>query len=118
MADTEEIDAARCEAANIIAEAEAEAAALLDDAEGRARERADAVIAQYQERLDALLEEEREIRARLEELGGATSSPETSDLAGHELGDDRDLVNGIDVTPDSSLADFMKETLRSEMHAD
>lgn len=116
MADPDALDAARFEAADIVAAARVEAAALLEDAEGRARERADAVIAQYQERLDALLDEERSVRARLDELGESPSSAGVAGSDDSDLVDDRDLVNGIDVSPDSSLADFMKETLRDEMH--
>jgi len=108
---------ARAEAVAIIAAAEAEAAALLEEAERRARSRADAVIEQYQERLDALLDEEREVRARLEVLG-MERAPSDDKVEGGELADDRDLVNGIDVVADSSLADFMKATLRHEVHPD
>lgn len=117
MGDTDELDAARSEAADIVAAAVAEAAALIEAAELRSRERADAVIEQYQERLDALLDEERQIRSRLAELGVEPTSS-TAPTDGNDLADDRDVVNGIDVTPDASLADFIKVTLRHEVHPD
>lgn len=118
MGDTDALDAARSEAADIIAAAEAEAAALIEAAEVRSRERADAVIEQYQERLDALLDEERQIRERLAELGASPTSSSATPGDVSDLADDRDLVNGIDVTPDASLADFIKMTLRHEVHPD
>lgn len=113
MAETDARSAAQLEAAQIIAAAEAEAAALLEDAEKRARERADAVVAQYQERLNGLFEEERAIRARLAELGMAPSDRPQGKA--DDLVDDRDALHGIDVSPDDSLADFMKSTLRNEV---
>jgi len=112
MADTEFQSVARLRAAEIIKAAEAEAEALLEDAEQRARERADEVIEQYQARL----EEERAIRARLAELGVPSSDQQHDE--GVDLVDDRDAMNGIDVEPDASLADFMKATLRHEIESD
>lgn len=114
----EAVIGARAAAAEIIAAAEAEAAVLLEEAENRARTRADEVIAQFQGRLDALLDEEREVRARLEGLGAASSGAPAPSVPGDELSDNRDLVNGIDVVPDSSLAEFMKSTLRHEVRPD
>lgn len=114
MAETDEQDAAQAKAAEIIAGAEVLAAALVEDAELRARERADEVLTQYQARLDVLLEEERAVRERLAELG--ESRAPRADVSGEEgLVDDRDALNGIDVRPDSSLAEFMKTTVRDEV---
>lgn len=116
MADTEFQSVARLRAAEIIKAAEAEAEALLEDAEQRARERADEVIEQYQARLNGLFEEERAIRTRLAELGVPSSDQQHDE--GVDLVDDRDAMNGIDVEPDASLADFMKATLRHEIESD
>lgn len=107
------VEAARRRAAEIIAAAEAEAAALLDDAESRARQRADVVIREAQERLEALHAEEREVRGRLDELREHDPIADEDDL---DLTDSRDAVNGIEVSHDSSLADYLKSTLRHELH--
>lgn len=104
---------AEARAAEIIAAAEAEASALLDDAESRARERADVVIREAQERLDALHAEERELRERLDEL--EKKAPVVVDDDDIDLTDSRDAVNGIEVELDSSLADYLKSTLRHEL---
>ena len=119
MEDDEAVTAAHAEAAEIIAAAEAEAAALLEDAERRARLRAGEVIEQFQERLDGLLEQEREVRARLDAMGASTNPGARAAVPPEsELTDSRDAVNGIEVEMDSSLADFMKSTLRHEVRPD
>lgn len=100
-------------AAEILAEAEAEAAALIESAEASARERSDTVLSAAQARLDQLLEEERTVHARVDaaraELGSSSETP--------PLVDARDVV-AVDLVPDSSLADFMKSTLRDEVRPD
>lgn len=102
---------AEVRALEIIAAAHAEADEIIEAAERRARERSDVVIAQTQERLDALLAQERQIRSRLD-----TYRPTVVPMPEPEqVEDSRDAVHGIEVAPDSSLADFMKSTLRHEL---
>lgn len=103
---------ARVRAGAIIAAAQAEAAALLEEAEVKARERADVVVAEFQERIDRLLVEEAAARARLSELG---VMPAEVTASRSDIVDDRDAVSGIEVIADSSLAEYMKVTLRHEV---
>lgn len=107
------LEQADARAAERIAEAEAEAADLIENAETSARERSDTVLSAAQARLDQLLEEERTVHARVEvarrELAEADEVP--------ALVDARDVVE-VDLVPDSSLADFMKSTLRHEVRPD
>lgn len=100
-------------AVKIIAEAEAEAAVLTEQAEERARERSDAVLSAAQARLDQLLEEERVVNARVEMARSAIAEPAPE----VPVTDSRDVV-AIEMAPDTSLADFMKSTLRHEVHPD
>lgn len=107
---------AHAEAERILFEARAEADELLDGAEQKARDRSDVVISETQTRLDALLAVERDVRARLDEGGAlvATTTP-VPERQGDGASDARDVINGIDVEADSTLADFMKSTLRHEV---
>lgn len=107
------LDHADEKALQIVADAEAKAALLTEQAEQRARERSDAVLAAAQARLDQLLEEERAVNARVEMARSAISEPVPEEPAA----DSRDVV-AMDVAPDTSLADFMKSTLRHEVHPD
>ncbi len=112
-AEHDAVEAAERRAAEIIAAAEQEAAALLDDAEARVRQRADVVIAQAQQRLDALHDEERAVRDRLDSLRERGPAVKDDDV---DLTDSRDVVNGIEVGQDLSLAEYLKSTLRHELH--
>ncbi len=100
-------------AAEVIAEANAQAEQLAEEAETRARERSDAVISAAQARLDQLLEAEREVSERVEKAR-AELEPKPAEPI---LSDSRDVVT-IEMVPDTSLADFMKSTLRHEVHPD
>ena len=107
---------AQAEADRILVEARAEADELLEGAEQKARERSDVVINETQTRLDALLAVERDVRARLEESGSLAANPTPVPESQVDASSDaRDVINGIDVESDSTLADFMKSTLRHEV---
>lgn len=109
----DDLNDAETRATAIVAAAEAEAASLIDAAEASARERSDTVLSAAQARLDQLLEEERSVHERVDaaraELGAPADAP--------ALVDARDVV-AVDLAPDSSLADFMKSTLRDEVRPD
>ena len=107
------LDNADERALKIVADAKAEAERLTEQAEERARERSDAVLSAAQARLDQLLEEERVVHARVEAARSAIAEPVIEQPAI----DSRDVV-AIEMAPDTSLADFMKSTLRHEVHPD
>jgi DivIVA domain-containing protein len=96
---------------DVVSAAEVEAAALIDAAELTARDRSDAVLSAAQARLDQLLEEERTVHARVESARAELEAPEPD----RALVDSRDVV-AVEMVPDTSLADFMKSTLRHEVH--
>ncbi len=100
-------------AGEVIANAETEADALVEQAEARARERSDEVIAAAQARLDQLLEAERQVSQRVEAARAELEPKPVEPI----LSDSRDVVT-IEMVPDTSLADFMKSTLRHELHPD
>ena len=100
-------------AAQVLADAEAEAALFEERAEQNARERSDAVLSAAQARLDQLLEEERVVHARVEAARNEVHEPDPEPVPT----DARDVV-AIEMVPDTSLADFMKSTLRHEVHPD
>ena len=97
----------------IVAAAELQANDLIEKAELAARERSDVVLTQSQARLDQLLEEERALHARVQAARAELEVPEAVPVAA----DARDVV-AKETVPDSSLADFMKSTLRHEIHPD
>lgn len=112
-------------AAEIVAAAEAEAQELLEDAEDRARERSGVVIAEAQARLDRLLAEERDLREQIDSKrasvrgGFSFGAGGTRALATAAADPTVDFRDRTDVAgPDTSLADFMKATLRHEVHPD
>ena len=97
------------EAADIVTAAHEEAATILDSAERAARERSAAVLAETQSRLDRLLAEEREIhRARAARDDRSRDEPTEAEQA--PVPDDVEL--------DTTLASFMKDTLRNEITPD
>lgn len=100
----------------IVANAEAEAKALIEDAEVRARERSGVVIAEAQSRLDELLAQEKDVRRRIDRSGAGPVSAAAAIGAGNN--DPRvDFRDRMEIAgPDTSLADFMKATLRHEVH--
>ena len=100
-------------AGEIVAEAEAQAEAIVDDAETRARERSDEVISAAQARLDQLFEAEREVSHRVK-AARAELEPKPAEPI---MSDSRDVIT-IEMVPDTSLADFMKSTLRHEVRPD
>ena len=114
-------------AEEIIAEAEAEAQQLLEQSEERARERSGVVIGEAQARLDQLLAQERELRSRLETqrasagvaaVGVARTRPALG-MAKAAVDPTTDSRDRTEVAgPDTSLADFMKATLRHEVRPD
>lgn len=97
-------------AAAIVETAEAEAAGLIETSELAARERSDEVLAAAQARLDQLLEEERVVHARVEKARAEIEAPMPQTVPS----DSRDTAP-IDSVLDTSLADFMKSTLRHEI---
>lgn len=105
------LDTASDRAGEIVAEAEREAATMIEDAEARARQRSDEVISAAQARLDQLLEEEREVSARVEVHRAELEPPAPKPI----MSDSRDVIT-VEMPPDTSLADFMKSTLRHEVH--
>lgn len=107
------LESADGRAKEIIADAEAEAERFVVDAEQSARDRSDAVLSAAQARLDQLLEEERTIHARVEAARGELAEP-TPELV---VSDSRDVI-AIEMAQDTTLADFMKSTLRHEIHPD
>ncbi len=120
----EALERGRQRAAEIVAEAEAEAEALADGAEERARQRSGVVIAEAQSRLDGLLAEEKQVRERIESQRVAAAPIASASALGFDsssrqsdpLADSRD--RGETAKPDTSLADFMKSTLRQEVARD
>ena len=104
---------AESRAAEIVGSAEALSDQLIEEAEATARTRSDEVLSATQARLDQLLEEERALHARVEALRFQVAGPEVETSAI----DARDLVS-IDRTPDSSLADLLKSTVREEVNLD
>ncbi|MFT7475112.1 MAG: DivIVA domain-containing protein [Verrucomicrobiales bacterium] len=101
------------QSAEILAAAQVQANNLIEKAELTARERSDVVLTQSQARLDRLLEEERVVHARVQAARAELEAPEALPVAL----DARDIVAKKTV-PDSSLADFMKTTLRHEVRPD
>ncbi len=111
----------------ILANAQARADALIEEAEARARERSGVVLSEAQTRLDTLLAEEREVRARLVEVEPPTRVGAPAQIAVAAggvtpavVGEPDPLIDVRDraaahATTDSSLADFMKSTLRHEI---
>lgn len=104
---------AETRAAEIVGSAEGLSAHMIEEAEAAARARSDAVLSATQARLDQLLVEERALHARVEALRNEVNGPEVD----VPIVDARD-VRHVDGAPDSSLADFMKSTLRQEVHPD
>lgn len=95
-------------AAKIVADAEAQANALIADAsskaESDARERSDVVLTASQSRLEQLLEKERQVTERIDRLEPVSVAASASQAP----------VAEVNLT-DTSLAEFMKETLRNEV---
>ncbi len=100
---------AQARADGIIAAAEREATAMIEGAEDRARQRADIVIGDAQLRLNHILAREKEARERLEVLGEAEFANQQQAIAG---------ASTQAAPPTSSFGDFMKTTLRHEVHPD
>lgn len=100
-------------AAEVISEAESQAELLVEEAEQRARERSDSVLSAAQARLDQLLEAEREVSERVEAKRAELEPKPIEPI----MSDSRDVIT-IEMVPDTSLADFMKSTLRHEVHPD
>lgn len=120
----EALEQSQQRAAQIVADAEAEAEAVAAGAEERARQRTKVVVGEAQARLDRLLAEEKEVRDRLENQrteAAPIASAASIDLAtrsddAESFVDSRD--RGSSAQPDTSLADFMKATLRQEVTPD
>jgi len=89
------LDSASSKAQEIVAAAELEASELIESAELRAHQ------------------EERELSEKVEIARAELEPPEPAPM----LSDSRDVVT-IEMKPDNSLADFMKSTLRHEVHPD
>lgn len=100
-------------ASTVLAEAQTEADALVEQAEARAIERSDEVISAAQARLDQLLEAEQQVSKRVAAARAELEPKPVEPI----LSDSRDVVT-IEMVPDTSLADFMKSTLRHEVHPD
>ena len=104
---------AEARAAEVVGSAEGLSAQLIEEAEAAARSRSDAVLAATQARLDQLLEEERALDAKLREMRREVDGPEQHTAAT----DARDVIQ-VDRVSDSSFAEFVKSTLRDEVHPD
>ena len=107
-------DDADQQARSIVENAETEASTLVEDAERRAVERSDEVLSEAQTRLDQLLEQERELTERIESMRSEIEPRRPLP----ELSDSRDVLSIVEIEPDTSFADFMKSTLRHELHPD
>jgi len=105
------LDAADGRAADIVAAAEAEATELVDSAEKTARYRSDVVLDAAQARLDQLLAAERELSAKVDAARAELEPPEPVPM----MSDSRDVIT-TEIPPDTTFADFMKSTLRHEIH--
>ncbi len=104
---------AEARAVEIVGSAEGLAAQMIEESEATARSRSDAVLAATQARLDQLLQEERTLDAKLREMRGEVDGPEQ-----HAAVTDARDVTQADRVSDSSFAEFVKSTLRDEVHPD
>ena len=104
---------AEARAVEVVGSAEGLSAQLIEEAEATARSRSDAVLAATQARLDQLLEEERSLDAKLRTMREELEGP-----ARHVLSSDARDVVPVDRAQDTSFAEFVKSTLRDEVHPD
>jgi DivIVA domain-containing protein len=104
---------AEARAVEVVGSAEGLSAQMIEEAEATARSRSDAVLAATQARLDQLLQEERTLDAKLHEMRREIDGPEQHTVST----DARDVVE-VDRVQDSSFAEFVKSTLRDEVHPD
>ncbi len=119
-AETAAITNADKKAAEIVAAAEREAESMIDIAETRAEARSAAVLAEAQVRLDQLLVKERDLRRRIDK------QPDADGIAIQGVDRSRNgvrtSVDARDRTPvaesEYAFANFMKTTLRDEVHPD
>lgn len=106
----DDLRSAERRAQEIVGAADGIATQMIEEAELAARARSDAVLSATQARLDQLLQEERDLHARVQAMHLELDGPDVD----HPTHDARDVVR-VDNASDSSLADFMKSTLRHEV---